>query len=197
MIFAPGCFARMPTASSAVVVEPDSPRPCSSTRNTRSASPSNARPTSAPSSATRLRRSVWFAGWIGSAGWFGNVPSSSGKSTSSSIGSLSNTRGTIRPPIPFAVSATTFIGRSALTSMNECTWATNSSSRSTVDSAPRVGRVSPSRSSAAVACLISSRPLSTPTGRAPERQSLMPLYAAGLCDAVSIAPGASSLPAAK
>ena len=37
-----------------------------------------------------------------------------------------------------------------------------------------------------------SRPVSSPTGRAPVRHSLMPLYAAGLCDAVSMAPGASS-----
>ena len=43
----------------------------------------------------------------------------------------------------------------------------------------------------------SASPVSTPTGRAPARQSLMPLYPAGLCDAVNIAPGASRLPAPK
>ena len=37
--------------------------------------------------------------------------------------------------------------------------------------------------------LISRKPLSMPTGRAPDRQSLTPLYSAGLCDAVNIAPG--------
>ena len=40
-------------------------------------SPSNASPTSAPLARTRAWRSTRFSGWIGSAGWFGNVPSSS------------------------------------------------------------------------------------------------------------------------
>ena len=44
---------------------------------------------------------------------------------------------------------------------------------------------------------ISPRPVSTPIGRAPARQSLMPLYWAGLCDAVNITPGASRNPEAK
>ena len=61
----------------AVVVEPLRPVPVSSTTKTRSASPSNARPTSKPPDTTRARRSRWFAGCSGSAGWFGNVPSSS------------------------------------------------------------------------------------------------------------------------
>ena len=42
------------------------------------------------------------------------------------------------------------------------------------------------------ASLMSRRPVSSPMGLAPDRQSLMPLYCAGLCDAVNIAPGASS-----
>ena len=86
-IVAPGSFSSTPTATIAVVVEPESRSPCSSTRNTRSASPSNARPMSAPISSTRARRSRWFSGWIGSAGWFGNVPSSSGYMISRSKGS--------------------------------------------------------------------------------------------------------------
>ena len=45
--------------------------------------------------------------------------------------------------------------------------------------------------------LMSARPVSAPTGRAPDRQSLTPLYCAGLCDAVNMAPGASKRPAAK
>ena len=45
-IVAPGWARRTVVASSAVVVDPDSPRPASSTTNTRSASPSKARPTS-------------------------------------------------------------------------------------------------------------------------------------------------------
>ena len=67
--------------------------PCSSTRNTRSASPSKASPTSAPTSSTRALRSRWFSGWIGSAGWFGNVPSSSGTGARGRTGRPSNTAG--------------------------------------------------------------------------------------------------------
>ncbi len=37
--------------------------------------------------------------------------------------------------------------------------------------------------------LISTRPVSSPTGRAPARHNLMPLYWAGLCEAVNMAPG--------
>ena len=44
---------------------------------------------------------------------------------------------------------------------------------------------------------MSRRPLSSPIGRAPAEQNLMPLYWAGLCDAVNIAPGASREPEAK
>ena len=55
-------------------------------------------------------RSRWFSGWIGSAGWFGNVPSSSGYMISMSNGRPSKTSGTTRPPIPLAMSATTFSG---------------------------------------------------------------------------------------
>lgn len=39
--------------------------------------------------------------------------------------------------------------------------------------------------------------MSWPTGAAPARQSLMPLYCAGLCEAVNIAPGRPRLPEAK
>lgn len=41
---------------------------------------------------------------------------------------------------------------------------------------------------------ISARPVSWPTGAAPARHILMPLYCAGLCEAVNIAPGRSSAP---
>ena len=44
---------------------------------------------------------------------------------------------------------------------------------------------------------ISARPVSRPMGRAPDLHSLSPLYRAGLCEAVNMAPGASRLPAAK
>ena len=129
-IVAPGFFSRIPAATIAVVVEPDSGSPVSSTRNTRSASPSKARPTSAPTSTTRAWRSRRFSGWIGSAGWLGKVPSSSPYSTSRSIGRPSNTAGTTRPPMPLAVSATTFSGRSAPTSTNDRTCSAKARRRS-------------------------------------------------------------------
>ena len=44
---------------------------------------------------------------------------------------------------------------------------------------------------------ISPRPESCPTGAAPARHILMPLYCAGLWLAVNIAPGSSSEPEAK
>ena len=51
-------------------------------------------------------------------------------------------------------------------------------------------------STVSATCLTMPRPLSMPTGRAPDKQNLRPLYWAGLWDAVNIAPGASSAPAA-
>ena len=48
---------------------------------------------------------------MGSAGWFGKLPSSSGNRISTSNGSPSKTLGTTSPPMPLAVSATTFSGR--------------------------------------------------------------------------------------
>src|SRR5207244_1918423 len=73
----PGCFSSIAFATRAVVSEPETGWARSSTRNTRSASPSNARPTSARRSSTRACRSFRFSGWMGSAGWFGNEPSRS------------------------------------------------------------------------------------------------------------------------
>ena len=125
-IVAPGCCRSVAAASSAVVVEPLSPLPASSTTNTRSASPSKARPRSNPPATTRARRSRWLAGCSGSAGWFGNVPSSSAYMTSSSTrGSRSNTAGTTRPPMPLAVSATTLMVPMSAGSMKLTTWSAN------------------------------------------------------------------------
>jgi hypothetical protein len=47
------------------------------------------------------------------------------------------------------------------------------------------------------AARIAASPVSCPIGDAPARQSLMPLYRAGLWLAVNMAPGASSMPEAK
>ena len=76
-ILAPGSARSIETATIAVSSEPLTSSACSSTRNTRSASPSKASPTSAPCSSTAAFRSFWFSGFSGSAGWFGKVPSSS------------------------------------------------------------------------------------------------------------------------
>ena len=119
--------------------------------------------------------------------------------SSSTIGSREKTTGTMRPPIPFAVSATTLIGESEPTSTKETTWSANCSSMSRRETVPRAATGAgpvPARAFFAVS-RISPRPVSIPTGRAPDRQNLMPLYWAGLCDAVNMAPGMSSVPAAK
>ena len=70
---APGCLSSMAAATRAVVVEPDTGTPWSSTRKQRSASPSKARPTSAPVARIRCCRATRFSGWMGSAGWLGKV----------------------------------------------------------------------------------------------------------------------------
>ncbi|CAB4836651.1 unannotated protein [freshwater metagenome] len=139
-------------------------------------------------------RARWFSGWIGSAGWFGNEPSSSGNRISISNGSAANTSGTTSPPMPFAVSATIFNGRRFDWSMNERTCVAKSASRSSEEIDP--GSATRGRVCSASA-LISRRPESSPIGLAPARHILMPLYCAGLCDAVNIAPAAPSLPDAK
>ena len=88
--------------------------------------------------------------------------------------------------MPLAVSATTFRGRSALD----------------VDERPHVlgevvqqverldaprARWAAGRRPGRPSRLISASPVSSPIGRAPARHSLMPLYWAGLCEAVNIA----------
>ena len=164
----------MPPATIAVVIEPETSSPWSSTRNTRSASPSKARPTSAPASSTRAWRSTRFSGWIGSAGWLGKVPSSSPYRISSSKGRPANTAGTTRPPMPLAVSATTFSGASRSRSTKVRTWAANSASSVLLGDACPWSAAGPTPATAR--SRISTRPVSSPTGRAPARQILMPLY---------------------
>ena len=61
-ILAPGSRSSIAIATSAVSSEPLTSWARSSTRNTRSASPSNASPTSAPCSSTAAFRSCWFVG---------------------------------------------------------------------------------------------------------------------------------------
>ena len=77
MTVAPGSLASSRAAISAVSTLGLTSSPRSSTRKQRSASPSKARPMSAPVSITFACRSTRLAGSIGLASWFGKVPSSS------------------------------------------------------------------------------------------------------------------------
>ncbi len=103
--------------------------------------------------------------------------------------------GAVSPPIPFAASATMRNGARASMSTKECTCSAKAASASSrLDSDPGAPT---GGSPASVSALIRPRPVSSPTGLAPARHSLIPLYCAGLCDAVSMAPGASYSPAAQ
>jgi hypothetical protein len=74
---APGSRSHMSRATSAPTRLEGTAAPRSSTRNTRSASPSKASPTSAPSATTLACSALRFSGLSGSAGWLGKLPSSS------------------------------------------------------------------------------------------------------------------------
>ena len=121
-----------------------SPRPVtawSSTRNTRSASPSNARPTSASSLTTRALQvlEVLRLDRVGRVVRERAVELGE-EHRRARTGSPENTAGTTRPPTPFAVSATTRSGRSASRSTNERTWATNAAEQvATLDPAGLLG----------------------------------------------------------
>ena len=96
--FAPGTRRSSRAAISAVSVDGETARPCSSTTKQRSASPSKARPMSAPSATTRAWRSRRFSGSIGLASWFGKVPSSSkyiGTTSACSLPRASKTAGAV------------------------------------------------------------------------------------------------------
>ena len=124
MIFAPGSFARTTSARSAVAKSPGTNSPVSSTKKQRSASPSKATPRSAPSSSVFATMNSRFSGSSGFGSWFGKVPSSSKKHSTTSIGSRSSTGGSIAPAIPFAASITTFSGRIFDTSTSDNTRST-------------------------------------------------------------------------
>src|SRR5664280_945062 len=100
MIVAPGSRASSRVAISVVSTEGGTSSPRSSTTKQRSASPSKARPMSAPVARTLSCRSAMFAGSIGLASWFGNDPSSSKYIGTRSIGSPAKTDGTVCPAIP-------------------------------------------------------------------------------------------------
>ncbi len=138
----------------AVAREPETGSPFSSIKKTRSASPSKANPTSAFVSRTLSFKYFWFSCCKGSAGWFGKVPSSSGKSTSNSKGNLLKTGGRISPPIPFAESATILSFLRLDLSITDKTWIAKSSKISNSSAVPvfsagsgellTISRISPS-----------------------------------------------------
>ena len=189
----------MARATRAVVSEPDTGCANSSTRNTRSASPSKARPTSACEAITAVLRSRRFSSWIGSAGWLGKVPSSSPKRISSSTGSpleglrdheATHTVGRVGHDLERAQ-------RGGVDERADVLGVFLEHLPPLVATRLRhVGRTRDERAAAAWS-RTSASPVSCPTGRAPARHILIPLYAAGLCDAVNMAPGASSRPEAK
>ena len=74
MIVAPGSLARIDSASSAVRKSPGTNSPWSSMKKQRSASPSQAIPSSAPRSSTVSMISLRFSGSSGFGSWPGNSP---------------------------------------------------------------------------------------------------------------------------
>ncbi len=195
MTVAPGSRASSRSATNAVMVDGDTHSPRSSTTKQRSASPSKASPMSAPVARTAACRSRRFAGSMGLASWLGKDPSSSKYSGCTVSGSPSNTAGTVRPPMPLPASTTTRSGRMAdrSTRVHRCSaYATKRSLWVIVPRGPVNAGIP-----ASIRARMSPRPVSAPIGAAPARHSLTPLYLAGLWDAVNIAPGMSSDPAAK
>jgi len=98
--------------------------------------------------------------------------------------------------MPLAVSATMRSGRSSDWSTNDSTCAEKSASMLrlvTLLGSPCTGVPSAARANSRT----SRSPLSMPIDFAPAAHILMPLYCAGLCDAVNIAPGMFMLPLAK
>ena len=138
----------------------------------RSASPSQAIPRSAPVARTRSMIICRFSCSSGFGSWSGNSPSGTKYISSSSSGSFSRIGPTIGPPIPLPPSTTTFIGFTALGSMNESAWARNSSQMSTSSSEPPPGA---SPSPATIRSRTSPIPASPESGSAPSRTSFTPV----------------------
>ena len=194
MMLAPGSRLGIDLATSAVTIEPLTSCPRSSIRNTRSASPSNASPMSAPCCRTAARRSRWFSGSIGSAGWFGNVPSSSAKRWCSSNGSRSKTAGADEP-----AHAVRGVDRDGERSHARCV----QEREHVLDvGGEQIAMLDRTLRAGGRQVLLGERthleePVSSPTGFAPARQNFSPLYCFGLWLAVSMIAGRSRDPEAK
>src|SRR6185503_15958873 len=137
MIVAPGNFSRNASASSAVMKSPEMNSPVPSMKKQRSASPSQAIPTSAFSATTRATMSRRFSSMRGLASWFGKRPSISKQSRVVRQGSRSNSLGATRPPMPLPASRTTLNGLMTAGSMNDITCSTYGSRTSFVVTWPR------------------------------------------------------------
>ena len=110
------------------------------------------------------------------------------------MGRPSNTLGTVCPAIPLPASTATVSGRMPVRSTSVLRWSAYPGSRSRRVIVP--GGPPDAGTPAAAMSRSSASPVSAPTGRAPARHSLMPLYLAGLWLAVTIAPGMPSAPLA-
>ena len=139
---------------------------------------------------TRCWRSTRLPGSIGLASWFGKVPSSSkyiGTRSTWSAASRPKTAGAVWPAMPLPASTTTFSRRPVDRGQRQQVGGVRLEHVLLGDrpGRPRPCGVAPD----ATRSRISASPVSSPTGTAPARQSLMPLYCAGLWLAVNIAPG--------
>ena len=111
----------MASASSAVMKSPGTNSPSSSTKKQRSASPSQAMPSAAPSLCTLPTMNSRFSSSSGLGWWSGNVPSGSMKHGTAWIGSRGRIGASIVPAMPLAPSRTTFSGCTAEASMKPST----------------------------------------------------------------------------
>ena len=137
-------------------------------------------------------RSTRFAGVAaGSASWFGNVPSSSKYSGTSSRSSVPKTAGTVSPAIAVAGVDDDAAAAARRPARARCRYSAYGASRSRSSSDPRDPAGGPGRlAGRAVRATDRVQAGVRPTARRrPARHSLTPLYAAGLCDAVNIAAG--------
>src|SRR5204863_527971 len=131
-------------ARSAVRKSPSTNFPVSSMKKQRSASPSQAIPSSAPSDRTFFTMNVRFSGSSGFGSWSGNSPSGSQYVVTCSIGSWSSSGPTIGPAIPFPPSSTTLRAFTSDGSMNLIAARRNSSPMSSSDCEhPRDGASDP------------------------------------------------------
>ena len=106
----------------------------------RSASPSQAMPSSAPSDRTWSMMNVRFSSSSGLGSWSGISPSGVQYSCTCSIGSVSRIGPAIWPAMPLPPSSTTLPGRTCAGSMNASASARNGSAMSSVRDLPgRVG----------------------------------------------------------